>query len=72
VYPARLDWAQAAMLAGLPQAPSAYDPLRHFALAKQRQYHVLEQLVVNHDLSRAQALAAYREPLNLRGHGSRP
>ncbi|HWC86899.1 MAG TPA: biosynthetic peptidoglycan transglycosylase [Solirubrobacteraceae bacterium] len=35
--PRELDWAQAAMLAGLPQAPSAYDPLRHLALAKLRQ-----------------------------------
>jgi penicillin-binding protein 1A len=66
--PDRLDWAQAAMLAGLPQAPSAYDPLRHFALAKQRQLHVLTQLVANHDLTREQAQAAYREPLKLHGN----
>ncbi|HVB14196.1 MAG TPA: biosynthetic peptidoglycan transglycosylase [Candidatus Dormibacteraeota bacterium] len=65
VGPARLDWAQAAMLAGLPQAPSAYDPIQHFALAKQRQLHVLHQLLVNQDLSAAQARAAYREPLHL-------
>ena len=25
----RLTWAEAAMLAGLPQAPSAYDPIDH-------------------------------------------
>ncbi len=61
-----LTWAEAAMLAGLPQAPSSYDPLRHFALAKQRQRHVLEQLVVNHYLSAAQANAAYRQRLPLR------
>ena len=66
VPPDRLDWAQAAMLAGLPQAPSAYDPLGHFALAKQRQLHVLNQLVANHDLTRRQAQAAFREPLHLR------
>ena len=64
--PASLDWAQAAMLAGLPQAPSAYDPLEHYALAKQRQRHVLDQLVVNHYLTRRQADAAYAEPLDLR------
>ena len=64
--PQRLDWAQAAMLAGLPQAPSAYDPLRHYALAKQRQQHVLDQLVANHYLTRSQADAAFREPLRLR------
>jgi membrane peptidoglycan carboxypeptidase len=69
ISPNALDWAQAAMLAGLPQAPSAYDPIEHFGLAKLRQRHVLDQLVVNHFLSRSQADAAFREPLAL---GSRP
>lgn len=64
--PAALNWAQAAMLAGLPQAPSAYDPLEHYALAKQRQQHALDQLVANHHLTRAQAGAAFRQPLQLR------
>ena len=64
--PTALSWAQAAMLAGLPAAPSTYDPLVHYALAKQRQRHVLDQLVVNHDLTTAQARAAYAEPLGLR------
>jgi membrane peptidoglycan carboxypeptidase len=64
--PAALNWAQAAMLAGLPQAPSAYDPLEHYALAKERQRHVLDQLVANHHLSRARANAAFRQPLELR------
>lgn len=63
--PDALDWAQAAMLAGLPQAPSAYDPLEHLSLAKQRQRHVLDRLVANHYLTRAQADAAYQEPLDL-------
>jgi membrane peptidoglycan carboxypeptidase len=66
VGPRDLNWAQAAMLAGLPQAPSAYDPLAHLALAKKRQRHVLNQLVVNHYLTAAQANAAYAEPLGLR------
>lgn len=64
--PARLDWAEAAMLAGLPQAPTAYDPLVHLNLAKERQRHVLDQLVVNHFLTRAQANAAYAAALPLR------
>jgi membrane carboxypeptidase/penicillin-binding protein len=54
-------------VAAHPQAPSTYGPLHHLALAKLRQLHVLNQLVVNHDLTRAQAQAAYREPLELRG-----
>lgn len=64
--PGRLDWAEAAMLAGLPQAPSAYDPLEHLAAAKQRQRHVLDQLVVNHFMTRAQADVAFRQALPLR------
>lgn len=39
-----LSIAQAAMLAGLPQAPSRYNPYRNMDLAKQRQRYVLEQL----------------------------
>ncbi len=66
VAPDRLSWAAAAMLAGLLQAPSAYDPILHFALAKQRQRHVLDQLVANHVLTAAQAETAYRAPLSLR------
>jgi membrane peptidoglycan carboxypeptidase len=65
VSPSRLDWAQAAMLAGLPQAPSDYNPVGHFRLAKERQRQVLNQLVANHVLTAAQALAAYRSPLQL-------
>jgi membrane peptidoglycan carboxypeptidase len=63
--PNRLDWAEASMLAGLPQAPSTYDPLEHYAVAKQRQRHVLDQLAVNHYLTKAQASAAYRQRLPL-------
>lgn len=39
-----LTLAQAAMLAGLPQAPTRYNPYRNFDLAKQRQRYVLEQM----------------------------
>jgi len=65
VGPDQLTWAEAAMLAGLPQAPSAYDPILHFALAKQRQRQVLDQLVANRILTAAQSDTAYREPLTL-------
>lgn len=55
VAPSDLSWAQASLLAGLVQAPSAYDPYRHPALAKSRQGHVLDRLVATHRLSRQQA-----------------
>ncbi|HEY7077536.1 MAG TPA: biosynthetic peptidoglycan transglycosylase [Solirubrobacteraceae bacterium] len=57
--PVRLSWGEASLLAGLPQAPSADDPVLHFAAARARQRDVLRQLVANHDLTRAQAAAAY-------------
>jgi penicillin-binding protein 1A len=63
--PNSLDWAHAAMLAGLPQAPSAYDPFEHYGTAKQRQRHVLDRLAANHYLTRAEANAAFAEPLSL-------
>jgi membrane peptidoglycan carboxypeptidase len=64
--PYALDWAQATLLAGLPQAPSAYDPDVHLTLAKERQRHVLDRLVVNHYLTPAEANVAYAQPLGLR------
>jgi membrane peptidoglycan carboxypeptidase len=63
--PADLTWAEAAMLAGLLQAPSAYDPVTHYGLGKQRQRHVLAQLVANGHLSSQAAAVAYRSPLPL-------
>jgi membrane peptidoglycan carboxypeptidase len=66
VPPRELSWGEAALLAGLLQAPSTYDPERHPALARQRQWHVLERLVENHVLSEGQAAAVFRRPLALR------
>lgn len=56
--PSRLSWAQAAMLAGLLQAPSAYDPLTHPRAALERREHVLDQLVANGKLTAHQARRA--------------
>jgi penicillin-binding protein 1A len=58
--PERLTWGEASLLAGLPQAPSADDPVLHFARARVRQRAVLRRLVADHDLTPAQAAAAYR------------
>jgi hypothetical protein len=57
VSPARLDWPQAALLAGLVQAPSAYDPFQHPGLAMSRRGHVLQRLVATGHLGAAQARA---------------
>ena len=63
--PARLSWGQAAMLAGLVQAPSVDDPLSHFANARARQAHVLIRLINTGKLTRQQASRAYQLPLHL-------
>ncbi len=64
--PAQLSWAQAAMLAGLVQAPSVYDPFVHPNLARNRQLAVIAQLVSTGALTQAQARAVRNEPLDLR------
>lgn len=53
--PGQLSWAQATLLAGLLQAPSAYDPLEHPERAAARQAHVLDRLVDVGALTRAEA-----------------
>ncbi|MGH3782405.1 MAG: transglycosylase domain-containing protein, partial [Pseudonocardiaceae bacterium] len=64
--PGELSWAQASLLAGVVQAPTAYDPLTHLDLAKQRQRDVLDRLVATGVLSRADTDAAFAVPLYLR------
>lgn len=61
-----LDLAQSAIIAGLPQSPSSYNPYVYFDKAKQRQKYVLEQMVKNNFASQAQADSALAEPINLR------
>ncbi len=67
-----LSLAQAALLAGLPRAPSRYDPYRHPERALERRRYVLERMaeegwITRDDLERAAAeplsLAGYRNPL---------
>src|SRR5207244_9723954 len=58
VHAKELNWAQASFLAGLPQAPSDYDPFGTpdaLAAARDRWRQVLDSLVAVHDLSRATA-----------------
>ena len=60
----QLDLAQSAMLAGLPQSPSYYDPVANPDVAKRRQGAVLQAMVTNGDITQAQANAAHAEPLS--------
>ena len=59
----RLSWPQSAVLAGLVQAPSAYDPLEHPALARSREQHVISRLVATGKLTQVQANAALAVPM---------
>lgn len=63
--PDKLTVAQSALLAGLPQAPSYYDPLTNLKVAKARQLQVLNAMVKYGYLTKAQATAAYHAPLHL-------
>lgn len=60
-----LTWAQAAMLAGVVNAPTADDPRTHPVNAQTRETHVLDRLVSVGDLTRPQANAALSRPLDL-------
>jgi membrane peptidoglycan carboxypeptidase len=63
--PSALTLAQASVLAGLVQAPSAYDPLHHLALARARQRYVLARLVATGTITAARASQVARAPLHL-------
>ena len=61
-----LTLAEAALLAGLPQAPSDYDPFNAPDKALARRSEVLDALVSNHDIAVEQRDAALAEPLQLK------
>lgn len=63
--PDQLTIGQAALLAGLPQAPSLYDPYVNPKLARIRQGQVLGAMVKWHYITQAQATAAYHQPWHL-------
>jgi penicillin-binding protein 1A len=62
----QLDLEQSALLAGLPQAPSQYNPLLNPAAATERRNEVLAKMAELHYISRAQAEATERAPLETR------
>jgi penicillin-binding protein 1A len=66
----RLDLAQAALLAGMPQAPSDYNPFIHPALARQRRHDVLQAMVASRYITQAQADTAEASPLQVVQNGS--
>jgi penicillin-binding protein 1A len=61
-----LTLPEAALLAGLPQAPSRYNPFHNPAAAIERRNEVLKKMVDNHLLDPVRADQASRAPLQLK------
>ncbi|MDH0494521.1 penicillin-binding protein 1A [Comamonas aquatica] len=58
--------AEAAMLAGLPKAPSAYNPISNPKRARIRQLYIIDRMEENGFITPEQARLAREEPLQLR------
>ena len=65
----QLTVAEAAMLAGLPKAPSAYNPVVNPKRAKQRQLYVLRRMNELGFITAEQYQAAREEPLKVKQSG---
>jgi penicillin-binding protein 1A len=66
--PYQLNLQQEALLAGLPQAPSQYNPFLYRSAARQRRNEVLAKMAELHYISHARATAAEAAPLEVK-HG---
>ena len=58
--------AEAAMLAGLPKAPSAYNPISNPKRARSRQLYIIERMEENGFITTQQAIDAKKEDLKIR------
>ncbi len=58
--------AEAAMLAGLPKAPSAYNPINNPKRARSRQLHIIDRMEENGFITKEQAQIAKKQVLKLR------
>jgi penicillin-binding protein 1A len=61
----KLTLAEAAMLAGLPKAPSEFSPVRNPSRAKERQIYVLNRMADVNLITREVADAAIQEPIKV-------
>ena len=58
--------AEAAMLAGLPKAPSAYNPISNPKRARARQLHIIDRMEENNFITAQEAASARKEELKIR------
>ena len=64
-----LTIAEAAMLAGLPKAPSAYNPISNPSRARARQQYIIERMLDNGFITAAEAETAKKQELHVRSGG---
>ncbi|RIV26100.1 glycosyl transferase [Alicyclobacillaceae bacterium I2511] len=60
-----LNPGELAMLAGIPNAPSVYDPLRNLHLARERQQIVVQSMVADGVISVTEAKGILQDPIEL-------
>jgi penicillin-binding protein 1A len=60
-----INLAQMSLLAGLPQSPTQYDPIRHPQFALVRRNQVLQAMVQSHYISQSLASAVEKQPLQV-------
>jgi len=65
-----ISLAEAAMIAGLPQAPSSINPINNPVGAEARRRQVLERMVENNYIDQKQFDEAVQAPLAARDHGA--
>ncbi len=65
-----LTVAEAAMLAGLPKAPSAYNPVANPKRARSRQLYIIDRMLENNFITEEQAEAAKAEPLKIKNNAA--
>jgi penicillin-binding protein 1A len=63
-----LSLGEAAILAGLPQAPSRYSPYKNMNAALNRQRYVLNRMAAEDYVTTAEARTAYTQPVKLAGN----
>ncbi len=64
-HASELDLSEAALMAGLPQAPSRYSPIHHFAASRERQRHVLQRMADADFITFYEAQKALAKPLQI-------
>jgi penicillin-binding protein 1A len=64
-HASELDLSEAALLAGLPKAPTRFSPIRHFSVARERQRYVLQRMADSEFITIDEARKALSKPLQI-------